>query len=165
MRQKFAIRSQQADKDYRTAQFYEQTGHPGSAYFYYEIVRRRYPGTKYSDLATERMKDLKLNEDRETLKRILESAVPQTLQDVVLIYASVTGTRQGELFEDTYVKKIYPQKIHGRLWSAIQVTTASALCSVVDLVLNKPAAYQGFVTQETFPLANVIGNRFGACFR
>ena len=123
----------------------------------------RYPG--HCEKIQLLMKDLKLNEDRETLKRILESAVPQTLQDVVLIYASVTGTRQGELFEDTYVKKIYPQKIHGRLWSAIQVTTASALCSVVDLVLNKPAAYQGFVTQETFPLANVIGNRFGACFR
>ena len=123
----------------------------------------RYPG--HCEKIQLLMKDLKLNEDRATLKRILESAVPQTLQDVVLIYASVTGTRQGELFEDTYVKKIYPQKIHGRLWSAIQVTTASALCSVVDLVLNKPAAYQGFVTQETFPLANVIGNRFGACFR
>ncbi len=59
-RQKFAIRTQQADKDYKMAQFYEQTGHPGSAYFYYEIVRRRYPGTKYSDLATARMQELKV---------------------------------------------------------------------------------------------------------
>lgn len=51
------------------------------------------------------MKDLKLKEDRETLKRILERAIPQTQQDVVLIYAAVTGTRQGELFEETYVKR------------------------------------------------------------
>ena len=52
------------------------------------------------------MNDLKLNEDRETLKRILERAIPQTLQDVVLIYASVMGMRGGALFEENYVKKI-----------------------------------------------------------
>jgi saccharopine dehydrogenase-like NADP-dependent oxidoreductase len=123
----------------------------------------RYPG--HCEKIHLLMNDLKLNDDRETLKRILEHAVPQTLQDVVLIYASVTGKRQGELFEDNYVKKIYPQTIRGKLWSAIQVTTASSLCSVVDLVLNNAGAYQGFTTQESFPLANVLANRFGTCFR
>ncbi|QJX00273.1 tetratricopeptide repeat protein [Frigoriglobus tundricola] len=53
-RAKFAIRSQQAEKDFRTADYYERTGHPGSAVFYYELVRRRYAGTRYSDIATER---------------------------------------------------------------------------------------------------------------
>ena len=51
---KFAIRSQQAEKDFKTAEYYERTGHPGSAVFYYELVRRRYAGTKYSDAATDR---------------------------------------------------------------------------------------------------------------
>ena len=50
---------QQAEKDYKIAEFYRRTGHPGSAYFYYEIVRRRYPGTKACDLATERMHELR----------------------------------------------------------------------------------------------------------
>ncbi len=53
-RAKFAIRSQQAEKDFLTAEYYERTGHPGSAVFYYELVRRRYAGTRYSDLATEK---------------------------------------------------------------------------------------------------------------
>ena len=53
-RAKFAIRSQQAEKDFRMAEYYERTGHPGSAVFYYELVRRRYAGTRYSDIATER---------------------------------------------------------------------------------------------------------------
>ncbi len=53
-RAKFAIRSQQAEKDFLMADYYERTGHPGSAVFYYELVRRRYAGTRYSDLATER---------------------------------------------------------------------------------------------------------------
>ena len=46
--------TQQAEKDFQTAEYYERTGHPGSAVFYYELVRRRYAGTRYSDLATER---------------------------------------------------------------------------------------------------------------
>jgi saccharopine dehydrogenase-like NADP-dependent oxidoreductase len=111
------------------------------------------------------MKDLKLNEDRETLKRILERAVPQTLQDVVLIYASVTGTNKDGFFEENYVKKIYPQCIKGKLWSAIQVTTASSACCVMDLVLKNPSRYHGFVTQESILLKDFLDNEFGACFR
>lgn len=57
-RAKFAIRSQQAEKDFRTAEYYERTGHPGSAVFYYELVRRRYAGTRYSDMANERKETL-----------------------------------------------------------------------------------------------------------
>lgn len=57
-RAKFAIRSQQAEKDFKTAEYYERTGHPGSAVFYYELVRRRYAGTKYSDAATDRKEAL-----------------------------------------------------------------------------------------------------------
>jgi saccharopine dehydrogenase-like NADP-dependent oxidoreductase len=123
----------------------------------------RYPG--HCEKIQFLMNDLKLNGDRETLKRILERAIPQTQQDVVLIYAAVTGTRQGELFEETYVKKVYPRTILGRLWSAIQVTTASSLCCVVDLVMAKPSSYHGFITQEQFRFQDVLDNRFGDCFR
>ena len=76
------------------------------------------------------MNGLKLNDDRGTLKRILENAVPQTLQDVVIVYAAVTGHQDGELREENYVNKVYPQVVAGRLWSAIQITTASGICSV-----------------------------------
>ncbi|MCP9452660.1 MAG: saccharopine dehydrogenase NADP-binding domain-containing protein [Nitrospira sp.] len=123
----------------------------------------RYPG--HCEKIHLLMKDLKLNEDRETLKRILERAIPQTLQDVVLIYASVIGTREGGLFEENYVKKIYPQCIKGKLWSAIQVTTASSACCVMDLVLSRPAQYHGFVTQESILLKDFLDNGFGVCFR
>ena len=122
----------------------------------------RYPG--HCEKIHLLMNDLKLNEDRDTLKRILEHAIPKTLQDVVLIYVAVNGKQHGELFEENYVKKIYPQTIAGKLWSAIQVTTASGICSVVDLVFNNPLAYQGFVTQETFSFQNILENRFGQNF-
>ncbi len=122
----------------------------------------RYPG--HCEKMHFLMNDLKLNQDRVTLKRILEHAIPQTLQDVVIVYASVTGMRRGELFEENYVKKIYPQRIGGQPWSAIQVTTACGLCSVVDVVLSQPEPVRGFVTQESFALEQVLANRFGRYF-
>jgi len=119
----------------------------------------RYPG--HCSQMRLLMNDLKLNQDRSTLKRILENAVPQTLQDVVIVYAAVTGFQNGELREENYVSKIYPQIIAGRLWSAIQVTTASGLCAVLDLVLARPDRYHGLVTQESFRLPEILANRFG----
>jgi saccharopine dehydrogenase-like NADP-dependent oxidoreductase len=110
------------------------------------------------------MNDLKLNHDRKTLKQVLETAVPQTLQDVVIIYAAVTGTQDGELREENYVNKVYPQLIAGRLWSAIQVTTASGIAAVVDLVLQRPKQYAGFVAQEKFSMPDILRNRFGRYF-
>jgi outer membrane protein assembly factor BamD (BamD/ComL family) len=64
-RQLYSINQQQADRDFGVAEFYRRIGHPGSAYFYYEIVRRRYPGTKYFDRATERMHELRGQLDKE----------------------------------------------------------------------------------------------------
>jgi saccharopine dehydrogenase-like NADP-dependent oxidoreductase len=122
----------------------------------------RYPG--HCEQMRLLMNDLKLNHDRTTLKRILENAVPQTLQDVVIVYVAVSGRQDGELREENYVNKIYPQEILGRLWSAIQVTTASGITAVVDLVLAKPERFRGFVRQEQFGLPEVLANRFGAWY-
>ena len=110
------------------------------------------------------MNDLKLNEDRKTFRRILENAIPRTVQDVVIIYASVTGRRDGHLIEENYVNKVYPKLIGERLWSAIQVTTAAGVCAVLDLVIRDPGQYTGFVPQESFNLKDVLDNRFGRYF-
>ena len=119
----------------------------------------RYPG--HCENVRLLMNDLKLNQDRPTLKRILENVVPQTLQDVVIVYAAVTGTQDGQLREENYVNKVYPQVIAGRLWSAIQVTTAAGITAVVDLVLAEPGRFKGFVAQEQFSLPAILANRFG----
>lgn len=119
----------------------------------------RYPG--HCEQMQLLMNGLKLNQDRDTLKRILENSVPQTLQDVVIVYAAVTGLQEGELREENYVNKIYPQVIGDRLWSAIQITTAAGICAVLDTVLHSPAAFRGFVRQEQFQLADILANRFG----
>jgi saccharopine dehydrogenase-like NADP-dependent oxidoreductase len=51
--------------------------------------------------------------------------------------------------------------IANRLWSAIQVTTASGITAVVDLVLQSKGKYRGFVAQEGFSLPDILANRFG----
>lgn len=119
----------------------------------------RYPG--HCEQMHLLMNGLKLNSDRGTLKRILENAVPQTLQDVVIIYAAVTGTQDGELREENYVNKVYPEVVAGRLWSAIQITTAAGVCSVLDRILQNETERTGFIAQEEFSLKNILENRFG----
>jgi saccharopine dehydrogenase-like NADP-dependent oxidoreductase len=107
------------------------------------------------------MNGLRLREDQATLKRILEKAIPRTLQDVIVIYVSVTGLQHDEFREENYVNKVYPQVIAGRLWSSIQVTTAAGLCAVLDLIMSAPDRYKGFVSQEDFSLKEILSNRFG----
>ncbi|HVY53798.1 MAG TPA: saccharopine dehydrogenase C-terminal domain-containing protein, partial [Gammaproteobacteria bacterium] len=122
----------------------------------------RYPG--HCNKMKFLMQDLKLNQDRETLKHILVNALPRTYQDVVLVYVSVTGTQDGQYLEESYVKKFYPKMIDGIHWAAIQMTTASAICAVVDIVLSNPDQYQGFIKQEQFTLESILSNRFGQYF-
>lgn len=123
----------------------------------------RYPG--HCEKMRLLMNVLRLNEDRETLKRILERAIPKTYQDVIVILVSVMGHRNSQLLEESYVKKVYPRNIAGLDWSAIQVTTASGICVVVDMVLKNPNKYKGLVLQEAFTLQDVLNNRFGECYK
>ncbi|MBA2655889.1 MAG: saccharopine dehydrogenase NADP-binding domain-containing protein [Tatlockia sp.] len=122
----------------------------------------RYPG--HCEKMRFLMNDLKLNEDRDTLKRILERAIPKTYQDIVIIYVTVEGLKQGELTEKSYLKKIYPQTLRELEWSAIQVSTAASVSAIVDLVLSAANEFHGLVLQENFTLAEVVSNRFGKYF-
>lgn len=110
------------------------------------------------------MKDLHLNEDRRTLKKILEHTLPKTAQDVALIYVAITGHKENQLISETYVNKIYPQSFLDINWTAIQIATASALCAVVDIVLKNIQKYKGLVLQEDIPLEDFLANRFGKVY-
>jgi saccharopine dehydrogenase-like NADP-dependent oxidoreductase len=126
-------------------------------YMSYKTIR--YPG--HCEKMKFLMNDLHLNADRDTLKRILENAIPKTSQDVVLVYVSVAGSQDHGFAEKNYVKKFYPQAINGFNWSAIQLTTASGLCATVDLVLSQPGKFKGLVKQEQISLDELTANRFG----
>jgi len=122
----------------------------------------RYPG--HRDMMRMLLKDLRLAENRPLLKQILENALPVTLQDVVLILVSVSGEREGRLMQETIVRKIYGREINGRQCSAIQITTASGICAVLDLLAQGRLPRRGFLRQESIAYDDFINNRFGAGF-
>ncbi len=122
----------------------------------------RYPG--HRNIMKALIQDLRLGERRELLKDILEHAIPSTLQDVVLVFVTVSGYKRGQLVQDSYVSKIYNCEIDGRPCSAIQITTASSICAVLDLLARGKLPQGGFVRQEDIPLELFLGNRFGAVY-
>jgi saccharopine dehydrogenase-like NADP-dependent oxidoreductase len=122
----------------------------------------RYPG--HAAIMKALLHDLRLKDRREVLKDILENAVPTTMQDVVIIFVTVAGWREGRLVQETYARKIYSATIGGHLRSAIQITTASSLAAMLDLLAQGALPQQGFVRQEQVPLAAFLGNRFGAVY-
>jgi saccharopine dehydrogenase-like NADP-dependent oxidoreductase len=92
---------------------------------------------------------------------VLETAIPITYQDVVLIFVTVSGWRDGLLTQESYAKKIYAQTVGDRLMSAIQVTTATGICAMCDLLVDGKLPQKGFVRQEETSLADFLSNRFG----
>ena len=121
----------------------------------------RYPG--HRDIIKMLVRDLQLGQldRRPVLKEVMETAIPITKQDVVLVFVTVTGMRQGRLEQESYAKKIYSQRINGQLLSAIQLTTASSICTMIDLLMQGKLPNHGFVRQEQTKLEDFLANRFG----
>ena len=122
----------------------------------------RYPG--HRDLIKFLLEDLRLSTDRDTLKSIMRRAVPSTSQDVVLIFVTVTGMRDGQLVQDVFTRKIFAKTVCGVPMSAIQITTAGAMCAVLDLFREGKLPQQGFVRQEQVSLRDFLANRFGQLY-
>lgn len=120
----------------------------------------RYPG--HRDLVKLLLKDLRLADDFGLAKSVIEHAIPFTDQDVVLILVSVTGRIEGRLTQRTYARKVYARTVAGRYMTAIQITTASGICAVLDLLHEGALPAKGFVRQEDIPFDKFIENRFGA---
>jgi len=119
----------------------------------------RYPG--HAAIMKALLNDLGLRNRRPLLKDILENSVPATLQDVVIVFVTVSGLKDGRLMQETYVNKVFAQPVGGEMKSAIQITTAGAVCAVLDLLAEGRLPQTGFIRQEDIPLADVLANRFG----
>ena len=126
---------------------------------YLDYKSVRYPG--HRDLMQFLLKDLRLSERRELLKDILENALPITKQDVVLVFCTASGIRDGQFEVVTDSRKVYDRVVHGQRLSAIQLTTAASLCAVLDLHIAGELPSSGFVRQEDVPLEPFAANRFG----
>jgi len=119
----------------------------------------RYPG--HAHIMKALLNDLRLRDRREVLKDILENAVPATLQDVVIVFVTVSGVQGGRLVQETYANKIYGRPIGGVMRSAIQITTAAGICAALDMLRAGGLPQSGFVRQEEIALPAFLANRFG----
>jgi saccharopine dehydrogenase-like NADP-dependent oxidoreductase len=122
----------------------------------------RYPG--HAAIMKALLNDLRLRDRRDLLKDILENSLPATLQDVVIVFVTVSGLKNGHLVQETYANKIYAREMGGRTVSAIQITTASGICAVLDMLAGGDLRGEGFVRQEEITLADFLANRFGATY-
>ncbi len=126
----------------------------------------RYVG--HRDLMTFLMDELRFREQeprdrRKTLKNILERTIPITYQDVVVVFCSVSGKKDGQLVQISDVRKVYERQLPGESasWSAIQITTAAGFCAVLDLHVAGRLPASGFVRQEDVVFPDFLSNQFG----
>jgi len=119
----------------------------------------RYPG--HAAIMKALLNDLGLRHRREVLKDILENSLPATMQDVVVIFVTVSGRKGGRLLQESYANKIYSRQMGKMVRSAIQITTASGICAVLDMLANGTLPQQGFIRQEDIALDAFLANRFG----
>ena len=105
--------------------------------------------------------DLGLREDRDTLRRIFEHSIPETDQDVVIVFVSAIGEQGGRLRQRTFSVKIYGDVRR----SAIQTCTSAGLCAMVDLFAAGKLPQSELVRQEDCPLRDFLANQFGCIFQ
>ena len=122
----------------------------------------RYPG--HCAILKLLLNDLRLRERRDLLRDILETAVPTTDQDVIVVFATASGLRGGRLVQDSYSARIVGTELAGHRLSAIQLTTAAGICTALDLVAQGQLPQRGFVGQEAVALGDFLASRFGAAF-
>jgi saccharopine dehydrogenase-like NADP-dependent oxidoreductase len=122
----------------------------------------RYPG--HRDLMQFLLRDLQLHSDQETLKDMMRRSMPATMQDVVLVFVTVSGMKNGFLVQEVFARKIFAQRGGANPLSAIQITTAAGICAAVDLFRSEKLPQSGFIPQERVKLPDFLANRFGRAY-
>ena len=124
----------------------------------------RYPG--HRALMQFLLSELRLADDQEALKDIMRKSVPTTMQDVVLVFVTVSGMRAGAYVQEVFTRKIFAQRANGasEAVSAIQITTAAGICAAVDLFRSGKLPQRGFIRQEQVALPDFLANRFGIAY-
>ena len=122
----------------------------------------RYPG--HQAIIKALLNDFNLKNRRDVLKDLFENALPATMQDVVVVFVTVCGWREGRYMQETYANKVYAGIVAGKKMSAIQITTAAGITTVLDLLARGKLPAKGFVCQEEIDLGDFLANRFGQVY-
>ena len=91
----------------------------------------------------------------------LNQVIPMIDNDVVVVFVTASGFRDGALIEEQFVRHYYPLHFAHMRFTAIQTVTAIGLVASVDLVREHPDRFQGYIGHECFSLPEILNNRFG----
>ena len=119
----------------------------------------RYPG--HRDAMRFLLNDLRLIENRDLLRQVLEQAIPHSREDIVIVFASASGRRGGRFEQETRVARIFGKTLRGTERTAIELTTAAGVVGVVQLLRDGKLPQRGFVGQEHVPLNDFLQTRVG----
>ncbi len=134
----------------------------------------RYPG--HRDLMKFLLQDLRLNVekvppnkhgrtfDRALAIDLLDHAVARTLQDVVVVFINAIGVKDGRREQINFRRSIHSTQMFGRVWPAIELTTAAGVCAMVDLHRQGKIRQKGLVRQEECSLATFNQTLFGLAY-
>ncbi|MGD0023244.1 MAG: saccharopine dehydrogenase C-terminal domain-containing protein [Xanthobacteraceae bacterium] len=116
----------------------------------------RYPG--HAEIMHLLLHGLGLAEDRATMKRILARAAPFTRSDIVVVFVTGIGERNGRLEECSTILRYDGRPELG----AIQLTTAAGCVAMVELFLAGMLPANGFIRQEDAKLVDFFATKAGA---
>jgi len=102
--------------------------------------------------------------DRRLAMDLLDHAIARTLQDVVIVFVSCIGMREGRREQINLKRAIRATKMFGRVWPAIELTTAAGVCAMVDMHRLGKLPKSGFVKQEECGLAAFNESLFGLAY-
>ncbi len=119
----------------------------------------RYPG--HAEIMKLLLQGLDLTHDRETMRRVLGHAAPFTRKDVVVVFVTGVGEKNGRLEEESVVLRYMGEPER----SAIQATTAAGCVAMVELFLSGRLPQRGFVRQEEASLGALLSTKAGALLR
>lgn len=135
----------------------------------------RYPG--HRDLMKFLLQDMRLGYtkvepskggrmfDRAATIDLFDTTVPRTLQDVVVIFVNGVGLKNGRRHQLNLKTVVHAHELFGRVWPAIESTTAAGVCAMVDLHREgRLPAKTGFIRQEDVSLEQFHKTIFGQVY-
>lgn len=136
----------------------------------------RYPG--HRDLMKFLLQDLRLGVEhpagpasasgivfnRRLAMELLDHAIARTLQDVVIVFINGIGMKDGRREQINFKRAIHATTLLGRVWPAIELTTAAGVCAMVDLHRLGKLRQTGFVRQEECTLGMFNQTLFGLAY-
>lgn len=122
----------------------------------------RYPG--HLDYMRFLLDDLKLRGRTDLLRNLFLNALPEIVDDRLLVSISATSRQNGRSVEEQFTREVVPAQIGGSTVSAMRRTAAAHVAAVLDLLRTGVIGAQGLCAQEEIPFSALSANRFLSWF-